>query len=69
MITAEDTARRTTGLTNVRISGQTSTVRRRLRKSELRASRPVVGPILKQSVVGGVTPGNTKQKIKKISNS
>jgi transposase len=46
MITAEDTARRTPGLANVRISGQT--VRRRLRESGLRARRPVVGPILKQ---------------------
>jgi transposase len=35
MITAEDTARRTPGLANVRISGQT--VRRRLRESGLRA--------------------------------
>ena len=34
MITAEDTARRTHGLANVRISGQT--VRRRLRQSGLR---------------------------------
>jgi hypothetical protein len=46
MITAEDAARRTPGLTNARISGQT--VRRRLRESRLRARRPVVGPILKQ---------------------
>jgi hypothetical protein len=46
MITAEDTARRTPGLANVRISGQI--VRRRLRESGLRARRPVVGPILKQ---------------------
>ena len=46
MITTEDTARRTPGLANVRISGQT--FRRRLRESGLRASRPVVGPILKQ---------------------
>ena len=46
MITAEDTARRTPGLANVQISGQT--VRRRLRESGLRARRPVVGPILKQ---------------------
>jgi len=46
MITAEDTARRTPGLANVRISCQT--VRRRLRESGLRARRPVVGPILKQ---------------------
>ena len=35
MITAEDTARRTHGLANVRMSGQT--VRRRLRESRLRA--------------------------------
>ena len=46
MITAEDTARRTPGLANVRISGQT--VHRRLRDSGLRAKRPVVEPILKQ---------------------
>ena len=48
MITAEDTARRTPGLANVRISGQN--VRSRLRESGLRATcrRPVVGPILKQ---------------------
>ena len=46
MITAEDTVRRTPGLANVRISGQT--VRRRLHESGLRARRPVVGPILKQ---------------------
>ena len=45
MITAEDTARRTPGLANVVISGQT--VRRRLHESGLRARRPVVGPILK----------------------
>ena len=35
MVTAEDTVRRTPGLANVRISGQT--VRRRLRESGLRA--------------------------------
>jgi transposase len=46
MITAEDSARITPGLANVRNSGQT--VRRRLRESGLRARRPVVGPILKQ---------------------
>ena len=46
MITAEETARRTPGLANVWISGQT--VRRRLRASGLWARRPVVGPILKQ---------------------
>ena len=46
MIMAEDTSRRTPGLANVRISGQT--VRRRLRESGLRARRPVVGLILKQ---------------------
>jgi transposase len=46
MITAEDIARRTPGLANVLISGQT--VPRRLRESGLRARRPVVGPILKQ---------------------
>jgi len=39
MITAEDTARRTPGLANVRISGQTD--RRRLPESGLRARRPV----------------------------
>ena len=37
---------RTPGLAHVRISG--TTFRRRLRQSELRARRPVVGPILKQ---------------------
>jgi hypothetical protein len=59
---------RTPGLAHVRISG--TTFRRRLRQSELRARRPVVGPILKQRqrisrlacagacVVGGFTPGN-----------
>jgi hypothetical protein len=46
MIAAEGTARRTPGLANVQISGQT--VRRRLRESGPRARRPVVGPILKQ---------------------
>ena len=46
MITAEDTARRTPGLGNVRISGQT--VRKRLRESGFRARCPVVGPIFKQ---------------------
>jgi transposase len=46
MITAEDTARRTPGLANVRISGQT--VRRRLREYGLWARHPMVGPILKQ---------------------
>ena len=46
MITAEDTARRTPGLVNVRISDQT--VRRRLCQSGPRARRPVVGLILKQ---------------------
>jgi transposase len=46
MTATEDTARRTPGLANVRISGQT--VHRRLRESGLRARRPVVGPILKQ---------------------
>jgi hypothetical protein len=46
MITTEDSARRTPGLANVRISGQT--VRRRLRESVLQARRPVVGPIIKQ---------------------
>jgi len=46
MITAEDISRRTHGLANVRISGQT--VRRRLRESGLRSRRLVVGPILKQ---------------------
>ena len=38
MITAEDTACRTLGLANVRISGQT--VRRRLRESGLRVMNP-----------------------------
>ena len=47
MITAEDTARRTSGLANVRISGQT--IRRRLRESGLQVRRLVVGPILKQT--------------------
>jgi hypothetical protein len=47
MLTSEDTARRTPGLSNVRISGQT--VRRRLREFGLRgARRSVVRPILKQ---------------------
>jgi hypothetical protein len=46
MITDEDTARRTPGLANVRISGQTD--RRRLPESGLRARRPVVGYILNQ---------------------
>ena len=46
MITAEDAARRTPGLANVRILGQT--VRRRLHKSELRAKRAVIGPFLNQ---------------------
>jgi hypothetical protein len=46
MITAEDSARRTHGLANVRILGQT--VGRRLCESGLRARRPVVRPILKQ---------------------
>jgi hypothetical protein len=46
MITTEDSARRTPGLANVRISGQT--VRRRLREYVLQARRPVVGPIIKQ---------------------
>ena len=46
MITADDTARRTPGLANVRISDQT--VRRRLRESGIRARLQVVGPILKQ---------------------
>ena len=46
MITAEDTARRTPGLVNVRISGQI--VRKRLRESGLRTRCSVVGPILKQ---------------------
>ena len=46
MITTEDTASRTPGLVNVRISGHI--VRRRLRESGLRARRRVVGPIIKQ---------------------
>ena len=46
MVTAEDTARRTHGLANVRISDQT--FRRRLREYGLRARRPVVEPVLKQ---------------------
>ena len=45
MITAEDSARRTPGLADVQISGQT--VRRSLREFGLRARRPVEGPILK----------------------
>ena len=46
MITNEDTARRTPGLANVRISGQTD--RRKLPESGLRARGPVVGYILNQ---------------------
>ena len=46
MITAEDTARRTPGLANVRISDYT--VHRRLRESGLRTRGPVVESILKQ---------------------
>ena len=46
MITDEDTARRTPGLANVRISGQTD--RRRLPESGLRARRPLVGYIFNQ---------------------
>ena len=46
MIMAEDTAHRTRGLANVRISDQT--VRRRLCESGIRARRPVVRPILRQ---------------------
>jgi hypothetical protein len=46
MITTEDTTRRTPGLANVPILGQT--VHRKLRESGLRVRRPVVGPILKQ---------------------
>ena len=46
MITADYTARRTHGLTNVRISGQT--VRKRIHKSGLRARHAVLGPFLKQ---------------------
>jgi transposase len=46
MITAEDTARRTYGLSNIRISGQN--VRRTPRQSGFRARRPAVGPVLKQ---------------------
>ena len=46
MITAEDTASRTPGLANIRISGHA--VRRKLRDSGLHARRPVVVPILKQ---------------------
>ena len=46
VIMTEDIVRRTPGLANVRISGQT--VRRRIRESGPRARRPVVGPILKQ---------------------
>jgi hypothetical protein len=41
-----DTVRRTPGLANVRMSGQTA--RRSLRESGFRARRPVVWPILKQ---------------------
>ena len=68
MIMAEDTARRTPGLANVWIAGQT--VRRRLRESGLRTRRPMIGAILKQrqrtarltwsrarhAIVGGFTP-------------
>jgi len=46
MITAEDTARRTSGQAYVRISSQT--VCRRICEFGLRARHPVVGPILKQ---------------------
>ena len=46
MITDEDTARRTPGLANVRISGQTD--RRRLPESGLLARRSLVGYILNQ---------------------
>jgi len=46
MITAEDTTRRTPGLANVGMSGQTD--RRRLPESGLRDRRPVVGSILNQ---------------------
>jgi transposase len=46
MMTAEDTARRTHDLANIRILGQT--VCRSLRESGLWARHPVVGPILKQ---------------------
>ena len=46
MITAEDTARRTPGLANVKISGKI--VHRGLRESGLRARRQVAGSILKQ---------------------
>ena len=46
IITTEDTARRTPGLANARMSGQTD--HRRRRESGLRAMRPVVGPIIKQ---------------------
>jgi hypothetical protein len=42
----QNTARRTPGLANIGMSGQT--VRRRLCKSGIWARRPVVGPILKQ---------------------
>ena len=46
MITAVDTARRTPGLANIKMLGQT--VCRRLRESGLRARHPVVGRILRQ---------------------
>ena len=46
MVMVEDTSRRTPGLANVRISGQT--IHRRLREFRLRARRPVVAPILKK---------------------
>ena len=46
MITTEDTASKTPGLTNVRISGHI--VRRRLRETGLQARRRVVGSIIKQ---------------------
>ena len=49
IITAENTAHRTPGLANVRISGQP--VRRRLRESGLRARRPVVGTSLNNAIV------------------
>ena len=46
MITAEDTVRRTPGLANVHISGQT--VRKRLHESGYKTRRSVVGPIRKK---------------------
>jgi hypothetical protein len=46
MITNEDNARRTSGLAIFRMLD--NNFHRRLRESELRSRRPVVGPIIKQ---------------------